>query len=171
MKKWIAAFCLFAVCASASAFVYAQLLSEVDLDFQEIDINYGSALSSGLQSSSHWESYNQWQCFNLEMVKFDCVDYDHGTLVPSIRVESEGEIFLFDAHVEDRLDCEQTLARWRDLAADGREICIYAANMPDVELGLDQNKPQSLWYISRVKGSGGYWNLYESSPAYDENTQ
>lgn len=168
MKKWIAAFCLFAVCASASAFVYAQLLSEDDLDFQEIDNNYGSALSSGLQSSNHWESYNQWQCFNLEMVKFDCVDYDNGTLVPSIRVESQKEVILFDTHVEDRLDCEQTLSRWKNLAAGGREVCIFAAHMPDVDLGLDEGRPQSLWYINRLKTVGGYWKLFEESPEFTD---
>ena len=169
MKKWVVAFCLFSICASASAFVYTHLLSEDDLDFQTIDNNNGSALSSGLQSDSHWESYSQWQCFNLEVVKFDCVDYDHGTLVPAIRAEAESEVFLFDTQVEDRLDCEQTLSVWRDLVSGGSEICMYAAHMPDVELGLDQNKPQSLWYINRLKGAGGYWNLYESSPTYNES--
>ena len=166
MKRWVVAFCFFSVCASASAFVYAHLLSEDDLDFQTIDNNNGPALSSGLQSDSHWESYNQWQCFNLDVVKFDCADYDYGTLVPAIRAEVESEVFLFDTHVEDRLDCEQTLSIWRDIISGGREICIYAAHMPDVDLGLDQNKPQLLWYINRLKGAGGYWNLYESSLAF-----
>ena len=108
--------CLFAICASASGFVYTQLLSDEDLES-----------------------------------------------------ESEEEVFLFDTYVEDRLDCEQTLLRWQNLAAGGREICIFATHMPDVDLGLDQNKPQSLWYINRLKGAGGYWSLYESSPAYNES--
>jgi hypothetical protein len=168
MKRWMVVIFSFAICASASAFVYTHLLSEDDLEFQTIDNNNGSALSSSLQSDSHWESYNQWQCFNLEMVKFDCADYDHGTLVPAIRAETESEVFLFDTHVEDRLDCEQTLSRWQNLAAVGREICIFAAHMPDVDLGLDQHKRQSLWYINRLKGAGGYWYLYESSSVYDE---
>lgn len=161
MKKWMFVIFSYAICASASAFVYTQLLSEDDLDFQEIN---GSALSSGLQSDSPWESYNQWQCFNLEKVKFDCVDYDHGTLVPGISAETESEVFLFDTHVEDRLDCEQTLSIWRDLVLGGKEICVFAAHIPDVDLDLDQNRPQSLWYINRLKGVGGYWDLFESSP-------
>lgn len=171
MKRWMVVIFSFAICVSASGFVYTQLLSDDDLEFQRIDNENGVALGSELRSEHPWGSYNQWQCFSLEKVKFDCVDYDHGTLVPSIRVESEGEIFLFDTYVEDRLDCEQTLSRWQNLAAGGREICVFAAHMPDVDLDLDQNRPQSLWYINRLKGAGGYWNLYESSPVYDENAQ
>lgn len=168
MKNWVAAFCIFTICASASAFVYSHLLSEGDLDYQAIDNDNGSALSSGLQSGSHWESYNQWQCFKLEVVEFYCVDYDHGTLVPAIRARAESEVFLFDTHVEDRLDCQQTLSVWRDLAESGSEICIFAAHMPDVDLGLDEGRSQSLWYINRLKGVGGYWNVYESSFTNDE---
>jgi len=170
MKKWVVTFCLFSICASASTFFYRNLLVEDDLDYQTIDNNNGSALSSGLQSDSHWESYNQWQCFNLTVVEFYCVDYDRGTLVPAIRAEAESEVFLFDTHVEDRLDCEQTLLVWRDLVLGGTEICAFAAKVPAVDLGLDENKPQSLWYIRRLKGTNGYWDLFESSPEYTEAT-
>ncbi len=169
MKKWIALFCLFAICASASGFVYTQLLSDDDLEFQRIDNDNGVALGSALRSEHPWGSYNLWQCFSLEIVEFDCADYDHGTFVPAIRAETEREVFLFDTHVEDRLDCEQTLLKWRDLVLGGKEICVFAAHMPDVDLDLDQNRPQSLWYINRLKGVGGYWNLYESSPEYNES--
>lgn len=169
MKSWIAAFCVFVICASASAFVYSQLLSDEDIEFQRIDNERGVALGSELRSEHPWGSYNQWQCFSLEMVEFECADYDYGTLVPSLRVESEEEIFLFDTYVEDLLDCEQILSIWRNLVSGGKEVCVFAANMPDVDLGLDQNRPQSLWYINRLKGIGGYWNLYEASPAYNES--
>ena len=154
-------FCLFLFGASVSApaFFYTQLLNEDDLEFQEIDNRNGSALSSGSLSERQWESYNQWQCFHREIVQFDCVHYDHGTFVPGLRVETASEVFFFDTHVEDRLDCEQTLSTWRDLVLGGHEICVFAALMPDVDLGFDQNKSQSLWYISRLKGAGGYWDL------------
>ncbi len=170
MKRWMVVVLSFAICASASAFVYTRLLSEEDLEFHRIDNENGVALGSELRSEHPWGSYNQWQCFSLDIVKFDCADYDHGTLVPSLSVESEAEVFLFDTYVEDRLDCEQTLSVWRYLVSGGREICIFAAHMPDVDLGLDQNKPQSLWYINRLKGAGGYWNLYEASPEYNESS-
>jgi hypothetical protein len=168
VKKWIVMFCLFAICASAYGFVYTQLLSDDDLEFQRIDNENGVALGSELRGEHPWGSYNLWQCFNLVTVKFDCADYDHGTLVPAIRAETESEVFLFDTYVEDRLDCEQTLSIWRDLVLGGKEICVFAAHMPDVDFDLDQNKRQSLWYINRIKGAAGYWNLYESSPEYNE---
>lgn len=170
MKSWIAAFCLFAICISASALVYSRLLSDEDIEFQRLDNENGVALGSELQSEHPWGSYNQWQCFRLETVEFVCADYDYGTLVPSLRVESDEEVFLFDTYVEDRLDCKQTLLHWQNLTVGGREICVFAAHMPDVDLDLDQNKPQSLWYINRLKGAGGYWNLYEASPTYNEGT-
>lgn len=163
MKKIIVVFSLFAVCATASAFVFTQALSEADLEFERNNKENGAALSSAFDSEFQWESYNQWQCFEMASVEFTCADYDHGSLVPALRVEVESEIFLFDTHVEDRLNCEQTLQRWRNLTAGGKEFCIFAANMPGVNLELDHNKPQSLWYINRIKGAGGYWDLNASA--------
>jgi hypothetical protein len=169
MKRWMVIVFSFAICATASAFVYTQLLSEEDLKFEQIDNENGRALGSEIGSENPWESYNQWQCFDMDVIEFTCADYDHGTLVPAIRAETKSEVFLFDTHVEDRLDCEQTLSIWRDLVLGGKEICVFAAHMPDVDLDLDQNRPQSLWYINRLKGVGGYWNLYESGPEYNES--
>jgi hypothetical protein len=169
MKKWIVLFLLFAVGAAASGFVYTRLLSEEDLEFQRINNENGVALGSLLQSEHPWGSYNQWQCFSLESVTFDCVIYDVDTLVPSISFESEDEVLYFDTYVEDRLQCQETLNHWQELAEGGDEICIFAAHMPDVDWAPDHDKPQSLWYINRLKGAGGYWNLYESSPAYNQS--
>ncbi len=161
MKKVIIVISLFAVCTTASAFVYTQVLSEDDLVLEQIDNENGTAMSSVPESENPWESYNQWQCFDMATVEFTCAVYDLDTLVPSLRVETASEVFLFDTHVEDRLDCEQTLSIWRDLVSGGKEICVFAAHMPDVDLDLDQNRPQSLWYINRLKGANGYWNLHE----------
>jgi hypothetical protein len=168
VKKVIIIFGLLAICATASALVYTQLLSEDDLVFEQIENENGTAMSSVPESENPWESYNQWQCFDMAVVEFTCANYDHGTLVPAMRAETESEVFLFDTHVEDRLDCEQTLSIWRDLVLGGKEICVFAAHMPEVDLDLDQNRPQSLWYINRLKGVGGYWNLYESGPEYSK---
>lgn len=167
MKKVIIIFSLLAICATASAFVYTQLLSEDDLVFEQIENENGTAMSSVPESENPWESYNQWQCFDMAVVEFTCAAYDQDILVPSLRVETASEVFLFDTHVEDRLSCEQTLQIWQNLAAGGKEICIFAANMPDVELELDNNKPQSLWYINRIKGANGYWDLRAPSSEHE----
>lgn len=166
MKRCLLALGVLIGCASAFGLTYAQLLSENDLEFQRIDNASAVALGSELTSEHQWGSYNQWQCFNMSQIELTCADYDHGTLVPSIRVATEREIFLFDVHVEDRLDCEQTLSAWRKLLVGGIEACIFAAHMPDIDLDLDGELPQSLWYINRLKGVGGYWNLFEESPQF-----
>jgi hypothetical protein len=161
---------LFAVCISVSAFAYNQLLTQEDIEFQELDNSQGVALGSELESEWPWGSYNQWQCFSVTNLSYDCADYDYGTLVPSLRIETEQELLHFDVHVEDKLECHQTLAMWRALIDGGEEICFFAAHIPDVDMGLDRNKPQSLWYINRIKGVGGYWNLFEESPEFrDQN--
>lgn len=81
--------------------------------------------------------------------------------MPSITVDIGSELFLFDTHVEDRLDCQTTLNTWRDLSVGGQELCIFAARMPDVDLDADEDKPRSLWYVRRLKGTAGYWDLFE----------
>lgn len=125
----------------------------------------GVALGSADKSEWPWGSYNHWQCFELENLKLDCSIYDQKTLVPSIIAETADRIFFFDVHVEDRLPCIQTLDKWHGLMNGGKEACIFAAHMPDVD-GLEPG--QSLWYINRIKGLNGYWNLFEESLEYRE---
>jgi len=166
--KLIILFGLFATWASTYGLVYSQVLNQHDIDFQRFDNSQGVALGSSMASEHPWGSYNQWQCFKIKDVSFDCAYYDYGTLVPSIRVATGSEIFLFDTYVENRLDCRATLSVWRDLSARGNELCIFGAHMPDVDLDADEDKPMTLWYIRRVKGMSGYWDLFESSPEYSD---
>lgn len=145
--------------ASTSGFLNSQLLTYEDIEFQRLDNAKGTVLASSDKNSWFWESYNQWQCFDVANLNYDCANYDYDTLVPSVRVETEVDVFFFDLHVEDHLDCPQTLNQWRNLIGEQQEVCIFAARMPEVEVGLsDQGKRQSLWYINRIKGVGGYWD-------------
>ena len=170
MKKIIIGAVLLIFCILLSGFVYTQLLTQEDIEFQEFDNAQGAALGSISKIDWPWESYNQWQCFSIKKLNYDCADYVNGALVPSLRVETQQEIFLFDVHVEDRLDCEHTLAQWRTLIGGGQEVCIFAAHMPDVDIDAENGKPQSLWYINRLKGVDGYWNLFEESSEFrDQN--
>jgi hypothetical protein len=168
MKNLIVGLSLLVVCISGAAFASTQLLNQADIELQKFDNAQGVAMGSAIESEWPWGSYNQWQCFSVANLNYDCADYDYGTLVPSLRAETELEVFHFDLHVEDRLECHQTLMRWRALIDGGQEVCIFAAHMPDVDMGLDGNKPQSLWYINRVKGVGGYWSLFEESPEFKD---
>lgn len=148
-------------CASAFAVTFDQLLSEADMEFQRLDNADGIAIGSAVNSERPWVSYNEWQCFPVSKIELSCAEYDHGTLVPSIKVATGSEVLLFDSHVEDRLDCQKTLSIWQTLFTVGEEACIFAAHMPEVNLGAVEEGPQSLWYISRLKGAGGYWDLPE----------
>ncbi|MCM0605099.1 MAG: hypothetical protein KA715_03340 [Xanthomonadaceae bacterium] len=112
-----------------------------------------------------WESYDQWQCFSLNQITFECATYDRDTLVPSIKAKNDKGIIFFDVHVEDELHCEDTLIQWRDLVHGGSKICLLAAYMPDVDMGVDEatKKPNSLWYIDQIKSRNGYWKLKDFS--------
>lgn len=162
MKNLIA-FSFLLISVSAYAFIRSPLLAESDLEFQKTDNTQGPALGSTLLQEGGWASYNQWQCFSLEDAIMDCAVYDDGALVPSIRIETPKHTYLFDTHVEDKLSCSETLEKWNELAGNGTEICVFAAQMPDVDFGNDEQIQQSLWYINRIKMSGGYWNLFEES--------
>jgi len=170
MKRSIFIFALLIV--SASAFGFITLLDESDFGMQQDDNQDGPALSSASNIDFQWESYNQWQCFSRDQITLDCAEYDESSMVPSIRAESASGIFFFDLHVEDGLLCENTLAEWRNLVNSGNETCIFAAHMPSVEMGVDENsnKQISLWYIDQIKGKGGYWAL-RNFPAVNDEEQ
>ena len=159
MKKLlcILSLCLFFIFFSAYAFT--ELISYEDIVFQEQFYARGEALSSSDDSEFKWESYNQWQCFKTDQLFFECVEYDSEIFVPSISVETDADIFHFDVHVEDKLDCQQTINIWKKLFQFGPQACIFAANLPDVDFDVENGKPQSLWYIQRLKGVQGYWDL------------
>jgi hypothetical protein len=150
---------LFVICSSSSGDIYTRLLTQYDLDFQERDNEDGPELSSIIGSKLPWESYNKWQCFGLADTHYDCSVYGDDLLVPNIIVETPQHIFHFDTHLDDNFECEQTLSHWRDLIDGGEELCIYAAQMPNVDLGQDEGRSQSLWYIDQIKGAAGYWGL------------
>ncbi len=162
MKLGIVALFTFVICLSASGLVFPSLLDDEDFEFQFANNELGAALGSEIQGEQPWESFNQWQCFRLESIRFECAAYDSEKFTPSLRVETQSEVFLFDTHVEDRLDCEHTLSIWRRIGTGGRDVCVFAARMPEVNLGSDGSRLQSLWYINRLKGENGYWDLNDS---------
>ena len=159
MNKPILTLALITSCISISVFAHNLLLSSDDFEIEKQDNYQGAALSSSMESEQHWESFNQWQCFDVANINYTCASYDDVILVPSLMVETEREILNFDLHIEDRVDCNETLIKWRALIDGGKEVCIFAARMPDVQMDLESNLPQTLWYINRIKGLNGYWSL------------
>lgn len=118
-------------------------------------------LTSTIQSKIQWDSYSQWMCFRRQQVKPHCTIYDKTILVPSIRVESNERVLYFDLHVGDSDNCKSTLSEWTVLIKNSPEICIFGAYMPGVDMGEDpkSGKPNSLWYIEKIKTKNGEWTI------------
>jgi hypothetical protein len=161
MKKWTVLFAL--LVGNVGAGPFDSLLTWEDREMEREDFLDGPSLTSMSDHQVHWESFNQWQCFSKEQLYFECVNYDENTLVPSIRVETDVESLFFDLHVEDNFACEETLAIWDDLFQGGAEFCVYAAHMKSFDLDKDEEsqKVQTLWYIEKLKGHSGYWDIYK----------
>ncbi len=135
------------------------LLTSEDWKYQ---FNHGqiAELGSAIEEVESWESFNQWLCFSNQQIEFLCAVYDENTLVPSLFIENAYGIFLIDAHVEDRLDCQDTIEHWKELASSNPDICVFAAHMPQVKFDDESKKPRNLFYIKRLKTSLGYWDAY-----------
>lgn len=166
MKTGFLFYGLLLMCISGYGFVRSELLEESDIHWQQINNFQGPALGDTLIYEGGGASYNKWQCFPFHNANLECATYDEDTLVPSIRVEADNHTYLFDTHVEDRLSCNETLQKWAELASDGNEVCILAAQMPDMDFGVEKDRQQSLWYINQIKLASGYWNLFSESEEY-----
>lgn len=155
------AYVLFAITFSFSAFAFIGMIEEADLELEQSDRQLGPAIASAPDAERQWESYNQWQCFDLQNVFFECALYDEEIKVPSITVYSDDAETFFDVHLEDNLDCNETLYNWRQLVDGGDQICIYAAKMQNTKIIEDTGETSvDLWYLTTVKGNNGYWSIY-----------
>jgi hypothetical protein len=131
------------------------ILSEADLEQQEVESKTRPALSAALTAEFYWQSFNKWLCFPSREAEFACSETDFGkSLLPTIRIAgSQGTRFDFDIDPEPDLDCEETLNVWRELIANQQSFCVYAAYLQD----LDDN--HELWVIETVKSNRGVWTV------------
>jgi len=148
------------ITVSISALLSAQslfgetLLSQADIDWLIDQNQLGPHLSSPTDDDKSWESYDRWQCFKVANIDLQCATYDNSIEVPGLVIEDHKHTFLFDTHLEDRLNCKQTIDTWNELLFDSIEACILAAEMPGV---FDESDEISLWYIHAIKTEYGYW--------------
>lgn len=101
-----------------------------------------------------WESNPMWRCFEASEINLNCANYDDGIRVPSISVGQNGYELLFDAHPEDRLNCNETLKEWQNLLVSGEQFCIYSAEVP-----TSIPEDLTLSYLSAIETSMGRWLL------------
>ncbi len=130
-----------------------------DLDRQLETDQERPALSSGLRADPYWERFNKWQCFDNSTVSVQCVGHlldpdnsEEETLIPSIRVELDGEAFDFDQEDARKGDCPLTLRKWAHLLEGEKYVCVYAAYLQEID------KNNSYWILNQFKTSKGYWS-------------
>jgi hypothetical protein len=158
MKRFLLALALMIISVSAFSHFNGSILVEEDFLLAKEDNSHGPALSSAPNEEIQWESFNQWMCFPSVNLSYECAQYDEKIFVPSIRVQTEEQEFHFDTHVEDQIPCKETLINWRRMATESSEVCVFAAPMPDTNMGEERGIPQSLWYIHTLKTADGYWH-------------
>ena len=151
-------------------FLVFALLCILPSSFGREALTFAPSMTSTINDSSPWESYAEWQCFSIQDIQFECAVYTDDTTEPSIVAKTQVGTLFFDVYSEDELNCDETLNQWRALVADGKRICILAAQRPNLNLGTDSNgNPNSLWYLESIKGKHGYWDITEHSAIYSEN--
>lgn len=157
MKNFLLGLVLMVISLSAYSHFSGSVLTQEDFLLAEEDNTFGPAMSAGPNEEVQWESFNQWMCFPTVSVSFECAEYDEKILVPSIRAQTEEQLFHFDALVEDRIPCEKTLLDWKNISSESPEVCVFAAPMPETDMGEESGRSQTLWYIHTLKTANGYW--------------
>jgi hypothetical protein len=96
------------------------LLDDHDYERTCIDASQGPALSSPLDGSPHWASYNQRLCFPNENVDIECMEAEYGEIrrVPALHVTSSSHYYEFSMDPEPAPDCDAIIAHWKALLAD-----------------------------------------------------
>jgi hypothetical protein len=119
------------------------------------------ALSSGLNVTNQWESFNTWLCFSTETVQPECSELDNGALhVPTLRIRQGSTLYDFSLDPEPSLNCEQILEKWISLIQNQRSFCVYAAQLqiyPNNPFESDGIEEWQLWIVDQIKTHNGYW--------------
>lgn len=136
----------------------ANLLSEDDIALETSERNGTPALSGALGDLEYWESYNQWMCFNKDSVKLTRVEVRYDGKIkymPQLDAWLPGHYFEISLSGDTEYDNDRLYSYWDELLERSEEICAYAAYLQ--QLDPRQERPSSLWVISRLKTERGYW--------------
>jgi len=163
MKKFIhlSFIIISAICALSMSWPYHyDLLTDIDYEQEAEDRNEGPALSSAIDQEPHWESFNYWQCYSTQAIRFECSELDYGkTFVPTLRVLDRNHLYDFSLDPEPNLNCEETLKRWAEILDKQISFCVYAAYLQELPAESYANEGVSrwsLWIVDQLK-SNGYW--------------
>jgi len=178
MKKWFV-LAITVPLAAASLSMYRpsslDLLTEEDYR-QEQDDSKTPAVTAApdVDGKIAWKSFNQWQCFPVSQLKFECDPDSEGqeTCYPHLIVEQDGSVFDFQFLTPgDNLKSAVVLDRWNSLVANEESFCVYGAYLPDVS-----DSREAVFSVDRLKTAKGYWdydseeNWYRPSGLADESS-
>ena len=179
LKKYYRVSLIFAAgvaCLSMSGVYFYDFLSFEDLEREHFDRKSTPALSSSLDESPYWESFNEWHCYSTKNIRFECTELDYGLMhVPTIRIADSSDLYDYSMDPEPDLDCEEILGEWKNLMEGERSFCVHAAylqNLPYESYEAEGIRHWSLWILEDIKTSKGYWKsveMYEVPPTSLEN--
>lgn len=118
------------------------------------------AAQSAIGQVPHWESFNEWQCFEVSKAETGCYDDKTGRrseeiaaderagrgYYPFLEVMRDGELHAFEWDSTNFVNCEGQLRDWRRAVAGQRYFCTFAAQIPSVKNDGIQN-----WAIYGVR--------------------
>ncbi len=143
----------------------APYLSAEDVAQEQTDRERGPALSSALADPNPWQTYNQWMCFDRDVVRSEEVQIktdDEWKPWPQITVNALGQRFDFSPETDLPVHAPSLMSRWNGLLQETHWVCIYAAFLQYLEPEEPASKePYSLWIIERVKTEQGNWSITE----------
>ncbi len=163
------------LCLSMTTANHYDLLNDDDLEMQKAAQVGAPALSSAVNETPHWESFNAWQCFSTENIQPECSELDDGAIrVPTLRIHEGTILYDFSLDPEPGLNCEQTLSKWVALLESQRSLCIFAAhlqNYPDNPFQSEGVEQWQLWIVNQIKSYNGYWYSAEPNEESSMNSE
>ena len=145
------------------------LLTPEDVSYEATDRENGPALSSSLDDSSSWASYNQWMCFDVSQIRIETsnVKFASGWKPwPQFSVETSGQRFVFSPETERELDASLISSSWKTLVSKTRNICLYAAFLQCLDRE-NMSESESLWILEGFKTESGYWRMADEISSQD----
>lgn len=148
-------------CLSMTAMNPFDLLSIDDQEKEVADHDGTPALSSPLNETPQWKSFNTWNCFETNNISLELTEIDEGSMkVPTLLISSDRIQYEFSLDPEPDLDSERILRRWAELLDGQASFCVYAAFLPDLDAtpaGAPKSENQA-WVVNQLKTGRGTWS-------------
>lgn len=144
---------------------YFSLLTIED-QFLELEEQKEPALTSGYVPTLQWESFNRWQCFDLQLLMMNETERSYGgsRRIPTIIASKNNKTFHYELPVHLNYEKHNIVQKWRDLFVDEDYICIFGAKLP----GHMHLLHEQFWYIQKIKTKNKIWFLDEEEYSHSD---